>query len=85
MLEHLHEQKAALAQYATEVEIQMPSANQRVLINKLVSMLRPLEEVTQQVLLETAGISMVRLTVTSLTSQMNEKHDGDEGIQTICE
>ena len=83
MLESIYEQKMALATYATEHGgIIMLSSNQLDIARKVISALKPIEEITKIISTNSACISVVIPLVKILEKALN-KHDDDAGILTM--
>ena len=82
MLSSIYEQKMALAAYATEHGgITMLNSHQLEIVQKLISLLQPIEELTKMISTNSACISAVIPLVRIL--EMLNKHDDDAGIRTM--
>ena len=78
----------ALAAYATEHGgITMLNSHQLEIVQKLISLLKPIEEVTKMISTNSACISavipLVRILVGEDFEKMLNKHDDDAGIRTM--
>ena len=83
MLESIYEQKMALAAYATEHGgITMLSSNQLDMARKIISALKPIEEITKIISTNSACISAVIPLVKILEKALN-KHEDDADILTM--
>ena len=83
MLESIYEQKMALAAYATEHGgITMLNHNQLDIARKIISALKPVEEITKIISTSSACISAVIPLIKILEKALN-KHEDDAGILTM--
>ena len=83
MLESIYEQKMVLAAYATEHGgITMLNNNQLDIARKIISTLKPVEEITKIISTSSACISAVILLIKILKKALN-KHDDNTGILTM--
>ena len=83
MLDSIYEQKMALAAYATEHSgITMLNSHQLEIIQKLISLLKAIEEVTNMTSKNSACISAV-IPLLRISERMLNKHDDDAGIRTM--
>ena len=71
-----------LGAYSAQHDIPQPTANQFDLINKLVNILTPIEDITQSISSEASLISIVIPFVRALRNHL-ENHDNDQSIQTM--
>ena len=85
MLESIAEQKMALAAYATESsDIPQLTVYQLSIIEKLIKILRPIEDITQAISSDNASASLVIPYVRALRKTW-ESIDDDRGVQTMKE
>jgi hypothetical protein len=82
MVQRMVEQKKALILYATDNDIQLPSNNQWVLLERLVYILSPIERATRDVSAESSSASDVIPMVTGIKRALQLVTD-DSGVQTI--
>ena len=83
MLESIYEQKMALAAYATEHRgITMLNDNQLDIARKIISALKPVEEITKIISTSSACISAIIPLIKILEKALN-KHEDDAGILTV--
>ena len=83
MLESIIEQKMALAAYNIENDdIPQLSAHQLDIIDKVVTVLKPVEEITQSISTAAASISVVIPFVKALKRSLEDSSD-DRGVQTM--
>ena len=85
MLESIAEQKMALAAYAAECsDIPQLSVHQLSIIDKIIALLKPIEDITQSISSEKASASMMIPFVRALRKNW-EDIDDDRGVQTMKE
>ena len=83
MVARLLEQKKALVSYVSEHDLPtMLTKNQRGLMDKLVSLLEPLEQMTRDISSANTSLADVIPVVTTLIITL-ERHDNDSGVQTM--
>ena len=82
MLQSIAEQKMALAAYSSEYDIAQLSSYQLDLVNKIISALTPIEEVTKSISSNVASVSAIIPFIRMLEKSL-EKHDDDRGVQTM--
>lgn len=80
MIKSIAEQKMALA--TENNSIPQLTSNQLVLIDKLISVLNPVEEITQSVSSEKSCASVIIPFIRALRKHL-EDHNNDSGIQTM--
>ena len=84
MLESIIEQKMALAAYNTEHDdIPQLSAHQLDIIDKVITVLKPVEDVTQSISSAEASISIVIPFVKALRRSLEDHSSDDSGVQTM--
>ena len=84
ILDSIYEQKMALAAYATEHGgITMLNSHQLEIVQKLVSLLKPIEEVTKMISTNSTCISAVIPLVRILERMLTKHDDDDAGIRTM--
>ena len=82
MLQKIKEQKMALAAYASEYDISQLTAHQLDLVNKLISALSPIEELTNSISTNAASVSLIIPFIRILRKNL-QNHDNDSGIRTM--
>ena len=82
MLQTIAEQKMALAAYSSEYDIAQLSSYQLDLVNKIISALTPIEEVTKSISTNAASVSAIIPFIRMLEKSL-EKHHDDSGVQTM--
>ena len=82
MLKSIVERKMALAAYATGKDIPVLSSTQLDLAEKVISILGPIDEITNSILANSASVSVVIPFVRMLT-KTPEKQDNDVGVRTM--
>ena len=81
MLQSVLEQKMALAAYGAEHDIPHLTPNQWDLIEKIVVVLNPVEEITRSISTEVASVSLIIPFIRAFRRTL-EDHDNDRGIRT---
>ena len=81
MLQSIAEQKMALAAYSSENDIEQLSSYQIDLVNKIISALTPIEEVTKSISTNAGSASAIIPFIRMLESL--EKHHADSGVHTM--
>ena len=79
MLESIIEQKVALTAYGVDGYIPLLTASQLDTANKVVKVLKPVEEITKHISNDNATISLVIPLVYALQKTL-EEHDDDGGV-----
>jgi len=83
MVQRLLEQKKAVINYATDYDLPaVPTKHQWSLLEKLVDLLEPFEELTRQLSSDDATLADVIPVVTALQLTL-ERHENDTGVQTM--
>lgn len=82
MLERLHEQRQAVTAYAAEHDIPTLTAYQWGLVENVIRVLKPFEEITKQASQDSELISFVIPAVATLHSYLS-KRQKDSGVQTL--
>ena len=82
MLQSITEQKMALAAYSSEYDIAQLSSYQLDLVNKIISTLTPIEEITKSISTNAASVSAIIPFIRMLEKSL-EKHHDDRGVQTM--
>ena len=82
MLQSITEQKMALAAYSSEYDIAQLSSYQLDLVNKIISTLTPIEEITKSISTDAASVSAIIPFIRMLEKSL-EKHHDDRGVQTM--
>lgn len=82
MLQRLHEQRQAVTAYSAETDIPTITAYQWALIENILRILQPFEEITKQASSDKEIISFVIPAVATLKSYLS-KRQKDEGVQTM--
>ena len=83
MVQRLIEQKKAVIAYSAEHDLPaVLTKHQWELMDKLVALLEPFEEITRQISSEDATLADVIPVVTALQMTL-ERHDNDSGVQTM--
>ena len=83
MLESISEQRMALAAFSAECsDVPQLSAYQLTILDKVITILKPIEDITQSVSSDRASSSMIIPFVRSLRKSW-EANDDDRGVQTI--
>jgi len=82
MLESIIEQKVALAAYGVDGSIPLLTASQLDTANKVVKVLKPVEEITKCISKDDATISLVIPLVYALQKTL-EEHDDDSGVRRM--
>ena len=84
MLQTIKEQKMALAAYATEYNcnISQLTSNQLDLVNKVISALSSIEEITRFISTDAASVSLIIPFIRVLRKNL-EDHSDDRGIRTM--
>ena len=83
MLECISEQKSVLAACAAECSnIPQLSAHQLAIIDKIIAILKPIEDITQSISSDKASISVIIPFVRALRKRW-EDSDEDQGVQTM--
>ena len=82
MLQSIAEQKMALAAYSSENDIEQLSSYQLDLVNKIISALTPIEEVTKSISANAASVSAIIPFIPMLEKSL-EKHHADSGVHTM--
>uniref|UniRef100_A0A1X7UMN8 Uncharacterized protein n=1 Tax=Amphimedon queenslandica TaxID=400682 RepID=A0A1X7UMN8_AMPQE len=85
MLQSIEEQKVALAAYSTENNITQLINNQLDLINKLIILLSPIEEITQSISSSNSCASVIILFVRALHKHLENNDETDRGVWTMKE
>ena len=83
MLTSILEQKLALAAYATENSIPNLTSHQLDLVSKVVTVLAPVEEITQMISTEVAPVSVLIPLVRGLMKTLEKHHINDSGVRTM--
>ena len=84
-MESIAEQKIALAAYAAEYsDIPQLSAHQLSIIDKIIAVLKPIDDITQSISTDKASASMIIPFVRALHKNW-ENNDDDHGVQTMKE
>lgn len=81
MLERIQEQKLALAAYAAQQELTIPTHNQWVLIEKLINILEPFHFVTKELSSDNSTLADVIPTVTAIVMSLADMPDA--GVGTV--
>ena len=76
------EQKVALATYGAEHAIPHLSPNQWDIVEKIVAVLNPVEEITQSISTEVASVSLI-IPFIRASWRTLEDHNNDRGIRTV--
>lgn len=83
MLQSLLEQKRALSAYAADYDLPSTfSVNQWKLIENMISLLAPFEELTQQISSSTASTADVIPSIRALTRLLEKTAETDQGVKT---
>ena len=82
MLQSVLEQKTALAAYGAEHAIPHLAPNQWDLIQKIVAVLNPVEEITRSISTEVASVSLIIPFIRAFRRTL-EDHNNDRGIRTM--
>ena len=82
MLESIIEQKVALAAYSVDGSIPLLTASQLDTANKVVKVLKPVEEITKCISKDEATISLIIPLVCALQKTL-EEHDDDSGVRRM--
>ena len=82
MLQSITKQKMALAAYSAEHDIPHLTPNQWDLIDKIVAVLDPVEEITRSISTEVASVSLIIPFIRAFRRTL-ENHDNDRGIRTM--
>ena len=82
MLQSITEQKMALAAYSAEHDIPHLTPHQWDLIDKIVAVLDPVEEITRSISTEVASVSLIIPFIRAFRRTL-ENHDNDRGIRTM--
>ena len=82
MLESIAEQKMALAAYSTQNDILQLTSFQLDLVDKVIAVLKPIEEITQSISSEESSASVIIPFVRGLRRSL-ECHDQDSGVRTM--
>jgi len=82
MVKFVVEQKMALAAYASETGIVTLSPAQLHLLDKIISLLSPIEELTTSTSADCASISLI-IPFVKILSKTLQKHHDDSGVRTV--
>ena len=82
MLQSMLEQKVALATYGAEHAIPHLSPNQWDIVEKIVAVLNPVEEITQSISTEVASVSLIIPFIRAFRRTL-EDDNNDRGIRTM--
>ena len=83
MLQSIQQQKMALGAYSAQHDIPQLTANQFDLINKLINILTPIEDITQSISSEGSSLSIVIPFVRALRNHLENNDDNDRGVRTM--
>lgn len=82
MLVRLREQRAALTSYGGQYDIPLPTVSQWELVDKTITALQPIEDVTQVISADTASCSCIQPMVAVIRMALL-RHPDSRGIQTM--
>lgn len=85
MLKSVQEQKMALAAYSVENNIPQLTSNQLDLVNKLITLLTPVEEITQSISSDDSSASVIIPFVRALRKHLEINDESDRGVRTMKE
>ena len=83
MLLSIQEQKVALAAYSTENNIPQLTSNQLDLTNKLITLLIPIEDITQSISCRNSCVSVIIPFVRALCKHLENNDVTDGGVRTM--
>ena len=85
MLQSVQEQKMALAAYSTEHDIPQLTSNQLDIINKVITVLTPVEEITQSISSDASSASVIIPFTRALRKHLEDHDEADRGVRTMKE
>ena len=81
----VQEQKMALAAYSTKHDIPQLTSNQLDIINKVITVLTPVEEITQSISSDASSASVIIPFTRALRKHLEDHDEADRGVQTMKE
>ena len=83
MLQSIAEQKMALAAYSSEYGITQLSSHQLDLVNKIISALSPVEEITKSISAKAASVSAIIPFIRMLEKSLEKHHDDTDSEKDV--